>query len=66
MCLGLGDYFLTFGAWGIYESSHYDRRVDALHIIVRGDPGLSASLVNLNPEYRMSVFPIAHERQRIE
>ena len=65
MWLGLGDYFLTFGAWGVYESIHYDRRVDTLHITVRGDPGLSASLVNLNPEYRMSVLPITHEQERI-
>lgn len=54
--LGLGDYFVTFGAWGIYVDKHYDRRVDALHLIVRGDPELSQSLINMRPRYSVQVL----------
>ena len=53
--LGPGDYFMTFGAWGVYETSHYDRRVDALYFKVNGESGLEASLVNLLPRYQMAV-----------
>ena len=53
--LAPGDYFMTFGAWGFYETTHYDRQVDALHIRVHGDTGSQGSLVNLFPRYTMSV-----------
>ena len=56
MWLAPGEYFMTFGAWGMYEESHYDRRVDALLFTVHGDPGLTQSLVNLCPRYHMSVL----------
>lgn len=59
MWLGPGDYFLTFGAWGLQEETHYDRRVDALHFGVRGDYATSASLVNLVPHLSMSVVTVA-------
>ena len=49
--LGLGDYFVTFGAWGIFADKHYDRRIDALHLVVRGDPCLGQSLINMRPRY---------------
>jgi lipopolysaccharide transport system ATP-binding protein len=53
--LAPGDYFLTTGAWGIGESSHYDRLVDAVHFRVVGDCGLlSQSLVNLQAKVDVS------------
>ncbi len=49
MWLAPGDYFLTVGAWGLHASSHYDRRVDAIHFQVIGDCRLlPQSLVNLD------------------
>lgn len=56
MNLGLGDYFLTFGAWGTFADRNYDRRVDALHITVRGDSCLSQSLVNMKPHYSSTLL----------
>jgi lipopolysaccharide transport system ATP-binding protein len=55
MWLAPGDYFMTFGAWGYCETGHYDRLVDVLHFKVRGEPGLTDSIVNLVPQYHMSV-----------
>lgn len=49
--LGPGDYFVTFGAWGLFADKHYDRRVDALHLVVHGEPCLDLSLVNMRPQY---------------
>jgi lipopolysaccharide transport system ATP-binding protein len=57
MNLGIGDYFVTFGAWGVYETAHYDRLVDVLHFAVTGSPIFSQTLVNMAPEYLMSVCP---------
>lgn len=54
--LGLGDYFITFGAWSLFSDKHYDRRVDALHLIVRGAPNLSQSLVNIQPRYTAALI----------
>lgn len=51
MNLGPGDYFVTFGAWGLLADKHYDRRVDALHFSVRGERGLESSIVNMRPLY---------------
>jgi ABC-type glutathione transport system ATPase component len=51
--LGTGDYFATFGAWGTFADKHYDRRVDALQLTVRGDPSLGPSLVNMQPRYKV-------------
>ena len=65
MWLGPGDYFLTFGAWGLHENTHYDRRVDALHFTVQGDYSLSASLVNLTPRYHMSVVSVPDASERV-
>jgi lipopolysaccharide transport system ATP-binding protein len=59
--LAPGDYFMTFGAWAAGEPNHYDRRVDALQITVVGDPRSSASMVNLEPDYRMRVLPAGIE-----
>jgi ABC-type polysaccharide/polyol phosphate transport system ATPase subunit len=53
--LAPGDFFVTFGAWAAGEPGHFDRVVDALHITVVGDTSLSASLVNMEPVYRMAV-----------
>jgi ABC-type polysaccharide/polyol phosphate transport system ATPase subunit len=53
--LAPGEYFMTFGAWATGEPNHYDRHVDALQLTVVGDSRNSASLVNLQPEYRMQV-----------
>lgn len=53
LMLAPGEYFMTFGAYAHDEPSHFDRRVDALHLTVVGDSCNSASLVNLEPEYRM-------------
>ena len=51
-----GDYFITFGAWGAFASSHYDRLVDALHIKVTGNCGLAAqSIVNLQADYNVLI-----------
>ena len=57
MNLGVGDYFVTFGAWGGYETMVYDRLVDVLHFAVTGSPLVSQTLVNMSPEYSMSVLP---------
>jgi lipopolysaccharide transport system ATP-binding protein len=57
MNLGIGDYFATFGAWGGYDTMVYDRLVDVLHFAVTGSPLVSRSLVNMSPEYSMSVLP---------
>ena len=65
MWLGPGDYFLTFGAWGLQEETHYDRRVDALHFGVRGDYGISESLVNLVPRYSMCVKSAAETSDEV-
>ncbi len=51
MNLGIGDYFVTFGAWGLYADKHYDRRVDVLHLAVQGDACLAQSIVNMKPRY---------------
>jgi ABC-type polysaccharide/polyol phosphate transport system ATPase subunit len=63
--LGTGDYFATFGVWGTYADKHYDRRVDALQITVRGDPSLGPSLVDMQPRYAVAVRRLqkeAHEQ----
>ena len=57
MNLGIGDYFATFGAWGGYDTMMYDRLVDVLHFAVTGSPLVSQTLVNMSPEYSMSVLP---------
>jgi homopolymeric O-antigen transport system ATP-binding protein len=58
MWLAPGDYFMTVGAWGFKEESHYDRRVDVIHFTVHGDCGtLGGSVVNLEPHYQMAVIP---------
>jgi lipopolysaccharide transport system ATP-binding protein len=57
MNLGIGDYFVTFGAWGGYDTMVYDRLVDVLHFAVTGSPLVSQTLVNMSPEYSMSVLP---------
>jgi lipopolysaccharide transport system ATP-binding protein len=57
MNLGIGDYFATFGAWGGYDTMVYDRLVDVLHFAVTGSQLVSQSLVNMSPEYSMSVLP---------
>ena len=56
MNLGTGDYFVTFGAWGGYDTMVYDRLVDVLHFAVTGSPLVSQTLVNMSPEYSMSVL----------
>ena len=55
MNLGLGDFFITAGAWAHSQEHHYDRRVDALHFKVVGPFHLSQSLANCFPVYRMIV-----------
>jgi lipopolysaccharide transport system ATP-binding protein len=57
MNLGIGDYFATFGAWGGYDTIVYDRLVDVLHFAVTGSALVSQTLVNMSPEYSMSVLP---------
>ena len=48
-----GDYFITIGAWGLEDDSHYDRRVDVIHFNVSGNTGsLPQSIVNLCPTYK--------------
>lgn len=56
LALAPGEYFMTFGAYAHDEPSHFDRRVDALHLTVVGDTRSAWSLVNLEPEYRMRVI----------
>jgi len=54
MWLAPGDYFLTVGAWGLMASSHYNRRVDAVHLQVTGNCLLlPQSLVNLEAVVRI-------------
>jgi ABC-type polysaccharide/polyol phosphate transport system ATPase subunit len=55
MALGIGDYFITFGARSRFEDSHYDKRFDGVHFKVRGDSVLSNSIVNLTPKYKVKV-----------
>jgi ABC-type polysaccharide/polyol phosphate transport system ATPase subunit len=55
MNLGVGDYFVTVGAWAADREHHYDRRTDVVHFTVIGPPGLRQSIANLYPDYRMSV-----------
>lgn len=55
MALGIGDYFITFGARSRFEDSHYDKRFDGVHFKVRGDSVLSKSIVNLTPKYKVKV-----------
>jgi lipopolysaccharide transport system ATP-binding protein len=51
--LASGDYFITIGAWGLEDDSHYDRRVDVIHFNVSGNTGsLPQSIVNLCPKYK--------------
>ncbi len=55
MWLAPGNYFLTFGAWGLKRAVHYDRKVDATHFRVSGECGMTAaSLVNLEAEYEVA------------
>jgi lipopolysaccharide transport system ATP-binding protein len=56
MNLGGGDYFVTVGAWGLHEAAHYDRRIDVLHFRVFGSLASSQSIVNLEPDYSMTVL----------
>lgn len=65
LALAPGDYFATFGAWGLLADTHYDRRVDALHIKVSGEARLSQSLVNLEPEYRLTLLPEDEKKRRV-
>lgn len=53
--LGVGDFFLTVGAWSRFSENHFDRRVDVAHLSVRGDFGLSQSLVDMHANYTFSV-----------
>jgi lipopolysaccharide transport system ATP-binding protein len=53
--LGVGDFFVTVGAWSRFSELHYDRRVDVRHVSVRGDFALSQSLVNMKAVYRIDV-----------
>ncbi len=53
--LGVGDFFLTVGAWSRFSENHFDRRVDVAHFSVRGDFGLSQSLVDMRASYTFSV-----------
>ena len=55
LALGLGDYFITFGARSQLEDSHYDKRFDGVHFKVRGDSVLSKSIANLAPKYKAKI-----------
>jgi ABC-type polysaccharide/polyol phosphate transport system ATPase subunit len=55
MNLGIGDFFITVGAWGKLQEHHYDRLVDVLHFRVVGPFHLSQSLANCFPVYKMIV-----------
>lgn len=55
MNLGLGEYFLTSGAYSPHSDTHYDRRVDAKHFTVTGDYSLSQSLVDLKADYVIEI-----------
>jgi lipopolysaccharide transport system ATP-binding protein len=55
MNLGIGNYFITTGAWGFMQEHHYDRRVDVVHFRISGPSSLSQSLVNCFPQYDMSL-----------
>ncbi len=55
MNLGVGDYFITVGAWSRQSDTHYDRRVDVRHFAVRGDYALSQSLVDLQARYSVAL-----------
>jgi lipopolysaccharide transport system ATP-binding protein len=55
MNLAPGNYFMTFGAYAHDDPTHFDRHVDALHITVIGDGRNSASLVDLQPDYEMTL-----------
>lgn len=49
--LGVGDFFVTVGAWSRFSELKYDRRVDVRHLVVRGDFPLSQCLVNMKAVY---------------
>lgn len=49
--LGVGDFFVTVGAWSRFSELKYDRRVDVRHLMVRGDFPLSQCLVNMKAVY---------------
>ncbi len=51
MNLGVGDFFITVGAWSRQSDTHYDRRVDVRHFSIRGDFSLSQSLVDMRANY---------------
>jgi lipopolysaccharide transport system ATP-binding protein len=55
MNLGLGDYFVTIGAWSRGAAAHHDRRTDVLHFQVGGPQVLRDSIVNAEPRYRTTV-----------
>ena len=57
MNLGVGDFFLTVGAWSLQQEGHFDRRVDVRHFTVRGDYALSQSLVDLKAKYSITKEP---------
>lgn len=59
--LGVGDFFLTVGAWSRFSENHFDRRVDVAHFAVRGDFGLSQSLVDMRANYK---FSVTHDVER--
>lgn len=53
--LGVGDFFVTVGAWSRFSELKYDRRVDVRHLMVRGDFPLSQCLVNMKAVYGIDV-----------
>jgi lipopolysaccharide transport system ATP-binding protein len=53
--LGVGDFFVTVGAWSRFTEFKYDRRVDVRHIAVRGSYALSQCLVNMNATYAIDL-----------
>ena len=61
MNLGVGNYFITVGAWSFASDTHYDRRTDAIHFHVVGPKAISQSLVNVEPAYRSKVLAGAAE-----